>query len=124
MSGAFRRFYGAVRSRVSDPMEQDWVLHSTVGVLYMQRISWNEDDGVICIDCIDEHGNYRFLAFTESQMENFVIEVKKRVAKKTIGSKVGFQTSAQIEEVTVSTALPMPITPAKGRRVISHGISL
>lgn len=104
----FRSFYRSVRARIEDPMDKDWVLHTQLGPLYMLRLEWNDEGGILCMHCHDDAGAYRFIAFTYAQLLHFPLEVRKKVG--TTKTIIGFRLTGQGEDVTSNEE---PTTAAK-----------
>jgi hypothetical protein len=99
MSKGFMSRYKAIRGRIEDPMSKDWVLHTPFGALRMLRLEFPEELDFLCIHCYDETGAYRFIAFSDDQLMNFPLEVRKKTGGK---KSAGFQFSGQGEDVSSS----------------------
>ena len=78
MQSHFKKVYREIRSSLSDPHKALYIIHTSVGEITIKRMRYEEDLSYVFMEGLDENKKYRLFAFSESQLANFVFEVRPK----------------------------------------------
>ncbi len=82
MDSHFWDIYRVIRSVVQKPDDALYFLHTSIGVIRVQRFVYRGEEGFVIVQGTDESGKERIVGFSEKQLSTFPLEIQTRSTDK------------------------------------------
>ena len=71
-----------IRSLIQKPDEADFILHTPIGAITVDRFVYRSQTGVVFLQGTDENGRERIAGFSEQRLSTFTFEIRRKPGSK------------------------------------------